>query len=266
MRRCAPWTMARTEAIDAGLGWVGLPDAPRWGRVVGVFRRAAYVEIDASILAVTTGDAPAGPMHLRLHRLPDMEVGGAAVSSGRTLELGPVSVARNGLPRWQPPPIAARAIVDAAPAAPWLLAGATRSSLVHDPTVASVPALLADGELAQAAALLAGRGPGLTPAGDDALAGILLVMALAGHHSGELDRAAAAPTHAIARAFLTWAARGQAVEPVHQLLAALAAGQRAGAERQRAAVLALGGTSGADLLFGLGLGLGALTSRAVLPT
>lgn len=259
--------MARTEAIDAGRGWVELPDAPRQGRVVGVFRRAAYVEIDAAILAVTTGEAPAGPMHLRLHRLPEMALGDAVVSSGRTFELGAVSAARDGLPRWQPPPIAAPAIVTAAPAAPWLLVGAARSSLVDDPTVAAVPALLADRDLLEAVALLAGRGPGLTPAGDDALAGILLVLALAGHDRSDLAQAAeAAPTHAIARAFLTWAARGQAVAPVHHLLAALAAGEGAGAERQRAAVLALGGTSGADLLYGLGLGLGALTSRAALPT
>ena len=110
-------------------------------------------------------------------------------------------------------------------------------------------------------AVLAGRGPGLTPAGDDVLAGLLLVLAIAGHDRAELERAAAsARTHAISRAFLLWAARGQPVAPVHHLLAALVDGDGVAIERHRSAVAALGQTSGADLLLGLRLGLGALAA------
>ena len=115
-------------------------------------------------------------------------------------------------------------------------------------------------------AVLAGRGPGLTPAGDDVLAGLLLVLAIAGRDRAELERAAAAArTHAISRAFLLWAARGQSVAPVHHLLAALAGGDGVAAERHRSAVAALGQTSGADVLLGLRLGLGALAGPVAAP-
>jgi hypothetical protein len=112
------------------------------------------------------------------------------------------------------------------------------------------------GDLDGAVDALAGLGPGLTPAGDDTLAGLLLIL-------GAHDRAAAvaaadrARTNDIARAFLAWAARGQSIEPVHRLLVSADAGVAAAA---LANVLAFGHSSGADLAFGLRLGLRALVA------
>jgi hypothetical protein len=102
---------------------------------------------------------------------------------------------------------------------------------------------------------LAGLGPGLTPSGDDVLAGILLVASLTGRFSPSQLRAAADTdrTHDISRSFLRWAANGHSIEPVHDLLFAVAAGRPTHQAEQ--AVAAIGATSGHDLLLGLRLAL-----------
>ncbi|MDQ1426756.1 MAG: hypothetical protein QOK39_232, partial [Acidimicrobiaceae bacterium] len=96
-----------------------------------------------------------------------------------------------------------------------------------------------------------GLGPGLTPSGDDTLAGILLAARLrrpeAEDHLVALAKTVA--THEISRAFLLWAARGQSIEPVHRLLAGDATAARD--------LAAFGHTSGADLALGLRYGLTA---------
>lgn len=95
---------------------------------------------------------------------------------------------------------------------------------------------------------LAGLGPGLTPAGDDFLAGYLCAL-VRGRRPGAADLAAAVTglpataSPAISRHLLNWAARGVAGE--HHL--AWLDGVLAGApEPPLAAVLAHGATSGAD--------------------
>ena len=106
---------------------------------------------------------------------------------------------------------------------------------------------------------LAGLGPGLTPAGDDVLAGVLLVARARGGPAAEpalVHAAAEARTNDVARAFLAWAARGQSIAPVHDLLTAAVTSDRAGATSALRRLLAVGHSSGADLAFGLRLGLG----------
>jgi hypothetical protein len=114
---------------------------------------------------------------------------------------------------------------------------------------------------------LAGLGPGLTPAGDDFIAGILLALAIVRAQRGDpalneiahlLVETAAPRTHEISAAYLRAAYDGQVSERWDPLLAALAAGD---AERLTAAsgpVLATGETSGADMLAGFVVGIGAL--------
>ncbi len=94
-----------------------------------------------------------------------------------------------------------------------------------------------------------GSGPGLTPSGDDALAGMFLAAHLYGEHPEDqlVAWAREVDTHEIARAFLIWAARGQSIEPVHRLLAGDATGA--------VDLLAFGHSSGADLALGLHFGL-----------
>ena len=239
---------------------------PGRGRVVASFRSAAYVEVAGSVLAVTAADVPPGPLHLRLRTLPRLEVGDPMEATAAHLTIGAHTVARAELVAWRPPVVPGPALAARAGAGIDLLPEAGSSALAHDPAAAAVRDALRRGDLAAAVAVLAGRGPGLTPAGDDVLAGLLLVLAIVGRDRAELERAAAsARTHAISRAFLLWAARGQSVAPVHHLLAALAGGDGVAVERHRSAVAALGQTSGADVLLGLRLGLGALAGPVAAP-
>lgn len=107
---------------------------------------------------------------------------------------------------------------------------------------------------------LIGRGPGLTPSGDDALAGILLVA----HAHGVAGPVAAAvrarlgATTAVSAALLDAAADGYAAADVVFLVDAAVAGDAAAVARALPAVLAIGHTSGADLVIGVAAALGHL--------
>lgn len=105
---------------------------------------------------------------------------------------------------------------------------------------------------------IAGRGPGLTPSGDDLLTGIMHAITIwpriaataGGPDIRRLFADAARPkTTRISAAYLDAAARGQACEPWHALVHSL--GQsHAAARRAARRVLAVGETSGADALTG----------------
>jgi hypothetical protein len=114
---------------------------------------------------------------------------------------------------------------------------------------------LADTGLSQAAAgQLAGLGGGLTPAGDDFLAGVMLWAWLAHPSPADFCRslsACAAPrTTTLAAAFLRAAARGECGVAWHHLLVVLAGGREDRLETAVEGVVARGHTSGADTLAG----------------
>ena len=124
------------------------------------------------------------------------------------------------------------------------------------PLDAATRAELAALDLDAARVLLQGRGAGLTPAGDDVLAGLLLVHRWWWPGSDEARAvAAAADTTELSRAFLRWAAEGQSVQPVHELAGA-AGRDRAAAVAAARVVAGIGASSGAALLAGLHLGAG----------
>lgn len=232
--------------IELGLGAQEVFSAGATGTVAAVFSRAAYLRLPAGLVALTTRDVPPGPIHARgdfpLHRL--------APGDSVTVDMSRTTVWQGTLPT--PALLAA-----GAGTALDVLARAPDSALAdsvfehrRDRAVRCVDG----GDLDGAVDALAGLGPGLTPAGDDALAGILLVL---GAHNAEAAVVAAdrAMTNDIARAFLAWAARGQSIEPVHHLLAASAQRQMGAAEAALARLVAVGHSSGADLAFGLRLAL-----------
>jgi hypothetical protein len=134
---------------------------------------------------------------------------------------------------------------------------ARQSALLAEPLRARWEEASARHDLASVGRLLGGLGPGLTPSGDDALAGIFLATRLRGPETERhlVDLATRVDTHEISRAFLTWAARGHSIEPVHRLLA--------GDGSAAADLLAVGHTSGADLALGLQWGLEAQLEGAV---
>ncbi|HER34159.1 MAG TPA: DUF2877 domain-containing protein [Halothiobacillaceae bacterium] len=112
-----------------------------------------------------------------------------------------------------------------------------------------------DGQaLIRAARHLAGLGTGLTPAGDDLLAGFMLHAWLAHPRPADLCHdvvsAAALRTTTLAAAFLRAASRGECSAPWHALLHALVSDQSQAIADATHRVLAHGYTSGADTLAG----------------
>jgi hypothetical protein len=132
------------------------------------------------------------------------------------------------------------------------------------PLAAAVTGALAAGcrgDLHDAVHRATGRGPGLTPSGDDVLVGVLAVLtapavAARCERAAARLRAALAPvlpaTTEISRALLGQASRGHVSRPVWELASALLCGRSAASFSQaRADVLATGATSGGDTCAGL---------------
>jgi hypothetical protein len=169
---------------------------------------------------------------------------------------------------------------------PARLAGAVRwlTGRVADPldapgraAVADLVEALAVGERPDpAVARLLGRGPGLTPTGDDVLAGALVTLtALGSPLAASLGAAvtAAAPdaTTTVSAGLLRHAAAGECIPQLEELLSAIGHGTddpAAGAlARAAGALLAVGHCSGAGLLHGVlvGVAIGhARLARGVL--
>lgn len=111
----------------------------------------------------------------------------------------------------------------------------------------------------QTAGGLAGVGVGLTPSGDDVLAGVLLALwaALGAYHAGErallieaICEAAVPRTTRLSRAFLEAASRGEVDVRWHRLLDALSGASDSRLDEAVHDVLAFGATSGLDMLGG----------------
>jgi hypothetical protein len=178
--------------------------------------------------------------------------------------------------RWWRPP-RPRGLGAAPPAS---LAGAVRwlTGRVADPLDAVGRAAVADlvQALAEGArpeppvARLLGRGPGLTPTGDDVLAGALVCLAALGAPAAAplgaaVTEAAPDATTAVSAALLRHAARGECVPELADLLDAVASGGADPATgplpRAAGALLAVGHCSGAGLLHGVLVALAIAHSR-----
>jgi hypothetical protein len=248
--------------VELGLGARAALAVDGRGRVVAVYRRAAYLQVPGGLVALTTADVWRGPLHVRSPVAPDRlapgdvvdVVGGCHVRVGRAgvVDLAGASVWRGALPD----------LAGLDPSAIDVFAAAPPPALLADERFAGRLGValhrLRQGDLAGVARAIGGLGPGLTPAGDDTLAGILLVTRARGGEAAEDGLVAVAQsvaTTSVARALLEWAARGQTVEPAHDLLAAIAAGDGPAAAVHLSALVRLGHTSGADLAYGLHLGL-----------
>jgi hypothetical protein len=214
------------------------------GTVLAVFRDALYVTFPGGLVVLVGPGVEPGPLHAHLTALPQVSVGDP---------VGPFA----GRPQvWRPGPLPT----------PGRIADTLRRVLDHQPDLdlvggtgpaeeRTLRATLSRGGLAAAASALAGRGPGLTPAGDDVLAGLLLAARAGG--GGEVDLVAvahSARTHEISRAYLAEAARGRSVAAAHDLMASCADGDVPGARRARDRLARVGHTSGLDLAYGVLVG------------
>jgi hypothetical protein len=125
---------------------------------------------------------------------------------------------------------------------------------------------LADGDAGPALGVI-GLGPGLTPSGDDVIAGALAVLALGGRLESRtrtlIAACASTRTTALSAALIAAASRGQVIPQAATLLGALAAGATAHRLASAATQLfCVGATSGHDLCAGMA---GALIASASAP-
>ena len=131
-----------------------------------------------------------------------------------------------------------------------------RKSLLGLESITSALKSLKASDLEDAARILAGLGPGLTPAGDDFLIGIMHALwALfpeeqAQSISNQLANVAAPRTASISANWLEAAARGEAGETWHKLFEAILADDQEQVEAAILRILPTGHTSGADALAG----------------
>jgi len=159
-------------------------------RALAAFAAALYVESPAGVAALVAPGVQAGPIHAGLDRPPPRVAPGDAVR---------VDLA--GMAPWTgllPEPAALRAAIPLVLEALGPLAG--RSAVPPGRASAALSGLV-DGDLSSVAMAIGGAGPGLTPAGDDALAGLLLARLALGGDARE-DLAHAVPTTAISASFL----------------------------------------------------------------
>ena len=221
------------------------------GRVAGVFRDGFYVSGPSETLFAVLGPRSwPGPLHLIVDDLADLPAPHDRVSvSGNVLRAGRLQARFGECARWAPT-LPARLSADqeawrgiSCRLEPDL--GSVRESVTVD---------VRRGDLTAACCRLQGRGAGLTPSGDDVLAGILLVCAIDPGCRGALVRLArSARTTDLSRAYLRWAAAGQSIEPAHALLDASAAHDPAAMGRAARSLAAVGATSGRALVAGLSL-------------
>lgn len=228
--------MIHVEASELGPSASRALAARNCGRVEHAFRRAAYLALGADVVHLAAPGLPLGPLTARL-------TAWRPLAPAQWVE---VNARRARVRAWRfPPPAPPRAIGAAVAAA--------RAAL--PPAEVALDDL---SDLAAAARRLAGAGPGLTPAGDDVLAGFMLALALTGGDVRAAWRAIAPALPAstpIARAYLRAAARGECAEPLAAVLDAALRGDGEAAARLAPGVTAWGATTGPALLAGFAAGI-----------
>jgi len=255
--------------VDIGVDAARILTRPGSGRVRAVFSRALYLDVPGGLIALCSTQVPRGPLHLRMTALPAVLTGCPVLVATGSLRIGDhayPSTAPVWAPRLPPASTLGRAHEAARDWLPCLsptldLGAAGDAGLAGDALAA-----LRRGDLLTFAGLVAGRGSGLTPAGDDLLAGVLLVACAlrdgSPTDSATLRRCAhGAPTNDIARAVLACAARGRCIEPAHALLKGLADADRRTVQSAADELGRFGSSSGAALTYGIRSALLELPDR-----
>jgi hypothetical protein len=272
------------------------------GRVLAVFGRAFYLEGRGGLICLGPVPLGAGPLNLLCANWRPGEVapGMLARLSGAEIHLaGGAVFSLAGAMDWRPPRPPEWHVADLRRGLVALARAAARRA-PRDGLGRLIPAL-ADGErraaaedtasplLRRAAAgasalagwlardagppppararVLIGLGPGLTPSGDDLVAGTLIALRaflrpdVAEQLGAWVLPLAATRTGAISRAHLAAAAAGEGAEPLHRVLAAICTAAEVGLERELDAVAGIGHCSGWDALAGVALAGAALAGK-----
>lgn len=258
-----------------------LSGPPATATVRGVSGPACYLDVDGVVVVVENADGAGLPNAVRVAHpaRPPLQLGeGDHVVLGR----GAVRVGGRELPvhRWWDPYVRigssrldAAGVAVATATLRSAAAGTDPGAFAPPDTGALAQALRAhDTGVAAAATALLGRGAGLTPAGDDVLAGLLAALrvlgpslpgAVAGRVAATADMLAAAVigparerTTALSAQLLAHADRGAVALPVADVLRAVAG--RGALVASAARLARVGHTSGRDLLTGIALAVGIM--------
>jgi hypothetical protein len=235
---------------------------PRRGEVVGAHRHGVYVAVAGTVLPLLTRDAVALPPAMRLAATSEhvrwaVRAGDPVIVGGGAVRLPRVTV--RGVRTWRPSRVGRAAGCDTGPTVDVLRGAAdTASDWLLDPVRAAVT----DPDPATAVGALVGRGRGLTPSGDDALAGALLAArAVGSDHAPVLAdevRRRLGTTTAVSAALLDAAADGWAAPEAVALVDAAAGGHARATAALLPPVLAIGHDSGRDLVAGVAAALDVL--------
>jgi len=218
------------------------------GAVELAFGPGGYVRLGDEHILLAPARSPGGPLSILVSglRRGDLVPGDPVVVSCDALLVGALHVSFAGAR--EAPPLCP----GDAPALGWRDALAAALAVVPPAPDALAPGLdaLAAGRPEAAVAQLAGRGEGLTPTGDDALAGYAAWRWASGAPVAlPADRCAP-----LGRQYLRCAERGELPQPAADVLAAVRAGDPAAAARRARGLSEWGASSGAALLWGFAAG------------
>jgi hypothetical protein len=236
------------------------------GSVVAAFGGAGYLRLPGGFLLVAPAGSPRGPLTLVVDRLvaptlrarvvvsrsgSALAVGAAVISLGRFVEGDGTGRASAQAPSPAPPPPSVPSVPASA------VAACARAALAAVPPApdelrAGIAALAA-GDHDRAVRLLAGLGEGLTPAGDDVLAGHAAWRWAVGDPVG-LRSSATERCSPIGLAYLECARRGELPPFAAELLRAIVTGDVGGAGRLAGRCGEWGASSGAALIWGMTTG------------
>jgi len=238
------------RALRAGAG------STAGGVVEWAFGPGGYVRFGDGYVLLAPARSPQGPLSILVAGLVrgDLVPGDPARVAGDALLVGPLRISLAGA-RDVPAPRGG-----ASPAPGWEAALAAALDTVAPAPCELAPGLaaLAAGDVAGAVGRLAGRGDGLTPAGDDVLAGYA-AWRWSGGAPVALDAERCAP---LGREYLRCAERGELPQPAANVLAAVRSGDVRGAARRARGLREWGASSGAALLWGMAAGAAETTSRS----
>ncbi|WP_433240419.1 DUF2877 domain-containing protein [Streptosporangium sp. CA-135522] len=278
IRRARVRTDATGAASTALRRMLESPRRP--ARVLAAFPTGIYLEVrtelEPHVIAVVTGDATRLPNAMVVAgSMPQVTVGDEACVGDGSIEVGRLSLRPHRW--WDPaPPLGPVDPARLAASLPVMAGLCGRSARRPGLEGNGAAGLLAEGcaqaslvKGVTAAEQLVGLGPGLTPSGDDMLAGTLVALRHLGAAAG-VERAvwladwlaaavtfdARGRTTPISATLLHCAARGEASGEVLAVLRGLAGRQALEPALHR--LLRLGHTSGADLAWGLRIGLAAV--------
>lgn len=234
----------------------------RDGAIEFAVSRGAYVRLKRDWLMLVGPNAPFGPLSLAVQGLEglDLTPGLPVCVTGSRMALGEhaVSLERTRLRPMLPVASAPTAVTDAMAS----IAAAALAALPAPPPVLRVGiAALAAGRRPDAVDALAGLGEGLTPAGDDVLAGYAAARAALGApgeaQGGALDRCpplstlAAERSSALGLAYLRCAERGELPDAGARLLVAIVGGSADAVKATLPGLRAWGASSGIALAWGI---------------